>query len=172
MQPAHISFLFDDVGSNDLPIIGNMIPFFRGIELFFNYFRKPFCVLFFTIQYAAFQGEREFLYAGHGDHLRHYRCQVCLRDLVHIFSAFGSADHKCLLIKAIYRLIEKGHTIVIIEHNPEVILAADHEKDLGPEGGNEGGNIVATGTPEDIMNCADSHTGRCLKELVETATII
>ncbi len=77
-----------------------------------------------------------------------------------------------VLIKAIYRLIEKGHTIVIIEHNPEVILAADHVIDLGPEGGNEGGNIVATGTPEDIMNCADSHTGRCLKELVETATII
>ncbi|MBQ7191800.1 MAG: excinuclease ABC subunit UvrA [Paludibacteraceae bacterium] len=70
------------------------------------------------------------------------------------------------LLKAMNRLIEKGHTVVIIEHNPEVILAADHVIDLGKEGGPEGGNIVAQGTPEQIMDCEDSYTGRCLKELM------
>ena len=71
------------------------------------------------------------------------------------------------LLKALNRLISKGHTVIIIEHNPAVILAADHVIDLGPEGGKEGGNIVCTGTPEDIANCKESFTGKYLAKIIE-----
>lgn len=67
-----------------------------------------------------------------------------------------------VLLKAIHSLIEKGHTVIIIEHNPAVIMAADHVIDLGPEGGSEGGNIVFEGTPEGLMKCTRSHTGQSL----------
>jgi excinuclease ABC subunit A len=56
-----------------------------------------------------------------------------------------------------------GHTILIIEHNPEVIKTADWVIDLGPEGGDLGGNLVFEGTPEDLAKCEKSYTGRYLK---------
>ena len=62
-------------------------------------------------------------------------------------------------------LISRGHTVLVIEHNPSVILAADHIIDLGPEGGDIGGYIVAQGTPEEIMQCAESYTGKALREI-------
>lgn len=68
------------------------------------------------------------------------------------------------LLKAFNALIEKGHTVVIIEHNMDVVKCADHVIDLGPEGGKAGGNLVAAGTPEAIAACLDSYTGRYLKE--------
>jgi len=68
------------------------------------------------------------------------------------------------LLKAFDALIERGHTIVIIEHNLDVIKCADHIIDLGPEGGEKGGFVVCTGTPEEVANCADSYTGRFLRE--------
>lgn len=68
------------------------------------------------------------------------------------------------LLKAFDALIERGHTIVIIEHNMEVIKCADHIIDIGPEGGKQGGNVVFEGTPEQIIKCKESHTGRFLKE--------
>jgi len=67
------------------------------------------------------------------------------------------------LLKAFDALIERGHTIVIIEHNLEVIKCADHIIDLGPEGGEKGGYIVCTGTPEHVAGCDKSYTGRYLK---------
>ncbi len=73
-----------------------------------------------------------------------------------------------VLLKALNRLISKGHTVIIIEHNPAVILAADHVIDLGREGGKEGGNIVCTGTPEEIAQCKDSYTGKYLAHIIET----
>ena len=73
-----------------------------------------------------------------------------------------------ILLKAFNALISRGHTVLVIEHNPSVILAADHIIDLGPEGGNDGGSIVAEGTPEDIMECIDSYTGRALNELKDS----
>lgn len=69
-----------------------------------------------------------------------------------------------LLLKAFNRLIELGHTVLIIEHNMDVIKCADHIIDIGPEGGEAGGQIVATGTPEEIAANPDSYTGRYLKE--------
>ncbi|MBQ2189942.1 MAG: excinuclease ABC subunit UvrA [Paludibacteraceae bacterium] len=72
-----------------------------------------------------------------------------------------------VLLKALNRLISKGHTVIIIEHNPAVILAADHVIDLGPEGGKEGGNIVCAGTPEEIAQCKESYTGKYLAQIIK-----
>lgn len=68
------------------------------------------------------------------------------------------------LLKAFNALIEKGHTVVIIEHNMDVIKCADHVIDLGPEGGKAGGQLVVAGTPEMVAACPQSYTGRYLKE--------
>lgn len=68
------------------------------------------------------------------------------------------------LMDSFNRLIAQGHTVIIIEHNLDVVKCADHVIDIGPEGGELGGNIVAAGTPEDIMACDASYTGHFLKE--------
>ena len=67
------------------------------------------------------------------------------------------------LMDSFNALISRGHTIVIIEHNMEVIKCADHVIDIGPEGGDRGGQLVACGTPEEVAQCAESHTGQFLK---------
>ena len=72
-----------------------------------------------------------------------------------------------VLLSALNALISRGHTVLIIEHNPMVILAADHVIDLGKEGGDAGGHIVAEGTPEQIMQCPDSYTGQALREITK-----
>lgn len=71
-----------------------------------------------------------------------------------------------VLLIALNRLISKGHTVIIIEHNPAIILAADHVIDLGPEGGKDGGQIVCTGTPEQIAKCKESYTGKYLAQIL------
>ena len=71
-----------------------------------------------------------------------------------------------LLLKVLDRLKNQGNTIVVIEHNLDVIKTADWIIDLGPEGGSDGGNIVATGTPEDVAKVKDSFTGQFLKNLL------
>ena len=68
------------------------------------------------------------------------------------------------LLHSFNALIEKGHSIVVIEHNMDIIKCGDYIIDLGPDGGNRGGNIVATGTPEEIASCKNSVTGKYLKE--------
>jgi excinuclease ABC subunit A len=73
-----------------------------------------------------------------------------------------------LLLQVLDRLVDKGNTVIVIEHNPDVILAADHIIDLGPEGGDAGGEVVATGSPHDIMQCVESHTGAMLREMAGT----
>jgi excinuclease ABC subunit A len=71
------------------------------------------------------------------------------------------------LLKAFEALIARGHTILIIEHNMEVIKCADHVIDLGPDGGDKGGNLVIAGTPEQVVACKESLTGKYLKEKLE-----
>jgi excinuclease ABC subunit A len=71
------------------------------------------------------------------------------------------------LLKAFDALIARGHTILIIEHNMEVIKCADHVIDLGPDGGDKGGNLVVAGTPEEVAACKESLTGKYLKEKLE-----
>jgi excinuclease ABC subunit A len=68
------------------------------------------------------------------------------------------------LLESLNRLVDAGHTVFLIEHHLDVIKTADHVIDLGPEGGHAGGDVVATGTPEEVTECKASHTGRFLKE--------
>lgn len=70
-----------------------------------------------------------------------------------------------VLLKALNQLISRGHTVIVIEHNPSMILAADHVIDLGPEGGDEGGHIVFEGTPEGLAQCPESYTGQFIRKL-------
>ena len=71
------------------------------------------------------------------------------------------------LLEVLQRLVDSGNTVVVIEHNLDVIKCADHLIDLGPEGGDGGGTIVCTGTPEEVAACRSSFTGRYLKKLLE-----
>lgn len=71
------------------------------------------------------------------------------------------------LIEILDRLVEKGNTVVTIEHNMEIIKSADHLIDIGPEGGEGGGKIVAEGTPEDVAKSTHSHTGKYLKRVLK-----
>ncbi|HAL18060.1 MAG TPA: excinuclease ABC subunit UvrA [Spirochaetaceae bacterium] len=74
-----------------------------------------------------------------------------------------------VLIDVLQRLVDQNNTVVLIEHNLDVIKVADHIIDLGPEGGDAGGTVVATGAPEEICEAAQSHTGRFLKALLKTS---
>ena len=74
------------------------------------------------------------------------------------------------LLEVLNRLVEDGNTVVVIEHNLDVIKTADYIIDIGPEGGNGGGNIVATGTPEEITKVEESYTGQFLKRLLKRQT--
>ena len=73
------------------------------------------------------------------------------------------------LIEVLQRLVDAGNTMVVIEHNLDVIKTADYIIDLGPEGGSDGGEIVAAGTPEDVAQCDRSYTGRYLKKVLNEA---
>jgi excinuclease ABC subunit A len=75
------------------------------------------------------------------------------------------------LLEVLHRLVETGNTVVVIEHNLDVIKTADHVIDLGPGGGVNGGRIVVTGTPEDVAACPESFTGQYLKPLLERASV-
>jgi excinuclease ABC subunit A len=75
------------------------------------------------------------------------------------------ADVKKLL-EVLQILVDKGNTVVLIEHNLDVIKQADHIIDLGPEGGDRGGTIIAEGSPEDVVNNPESYTGSYLKEVL------
>ena len=70
------------------------------------------------------------------------------------------------LLEVLLRLRESGNTVVVIEHNLDVIKCADYIIDLGPEGGDAGGEVVAAGTPEEVARCATSHTGRFLRKIL------
>ncbi|MBT5829581.1 MAG: hypothetical protein HOH77_05230, partial [Candidatus Latescibacteria bacterium] len=70
------------------------------------------------------------------------------------------------LLGVLNRLVEAGNTVIVIEHNLDVVKTADWVIDLGPEGGEDGGLLVAEGTPEEIVLVGQSHTGRFLKEIL------
>jgi excinuclease ABC subunit A len=73
------------------------------------------------------------------------------------------------LLEVLHRLRDRGNTVVVIEHNLDVIKTADWVIDLGPEGGDGGGRLVVAGTPEEVAAHPDSHTGRCLREVLGEA---
>ena len=70
------------------------------------------------------------------------------------------------LVEVLQKFVEAGNTVVVIEHNLDVIKTADYIIDLGPEGGSGGGNVVVTGTPEEVAQCEASYTGRYLKRML------
>ncbi|WP_309091143.1 excinuclease ABC subunit UvrA [Domibacillus sp.] len=76
-------------------------------------------------------------------------------------------DDIARLLQVLQRLVDNGDTVLVIEHNLDVIKAADYLVDLGPEGGDKGGTIIASGTPEDIAATKESHTGHYLKKILE-----
>jgi excinuclease ABC subunit A len=73
------------------------------------------------------------------------------------------------LLASLNRLVDAGHTVLLIEHHMDVVKTADYVIDLGPEGGHAGGEVVVTGTPEDIVRCKASHTGRFLRPRLQRA---
>ncbi|MGR3433380.1 MAG: hypothetical protein ACU0CO_00610, partial [Shimia sp.] len=70
------------------------------------------------------------------------------------------------LLEVLHELVEQGNSVIVIEHNLDVVKTADWVIDVGPEGGDGGGTIVATGTPEQIAEVPESHTGRYLKPML------
>jgi excinuclease ABC subunit A len=76
------------------------------------------------------------------------------------------------LLEILHRLVESGNTVIVIEHNLDVIRSADHIIDLGPEGGDAGGEVVATGTPEEVARVEASYTGRFLRGLMPEAVAV
>ena len=76
------------------------------------------------------------------------------------------SDDIARLLQVLQRLVDAGNTVLVIEHNLDVIKTADHIIDLGPEGGEGGGTILATGTPEEIIDVKESYTGHYLKKIM------
>ena len=72
-----------------------------------------------------------------------------------------------MLLKVLQRLVDRNNTVIVIEHNLDVIKTVDWIIDLGPEGGDSGGNIVAIGTPEEVASIKNSYTGIFLKEILK-----
>src|SRR5262249_12912269 len=95
-------------------------------------------------------------------HLASTRKSGCLFLLIEPTAGLHPPDVANLL-ECFDRLLSAGHSLIVIEHDLDVIASADWVLDLGPEGGTGGGRIVAAGTPEDIAQVAESHTGRMLK---------
>ena len=70
------------------------------------------------------------------------------------------------LLEVLHELVDQGNSVIVIEHNLDVVKTADHIIDIGPEGGDGGGRVVATGTPEQVAEVAESHTGHYLKPML------
>jgi excinuclease ABC subunit A len=71
------------------------------------------------------------------------------------------------LVEVLNKLVDQGNSMVIIEHNLDVIKIADHIIDIGPEGGDKGGQVVVAGTPEEVAACEKSYTGHYLKDILK-----
>ena len=78
-----------------------------------------------------------------------------------------SEAERAKLLDVLQRLVDTGNSIIIIEHNLDVIKSADYIIDLGPEGGEQGGKVVATGTPEEVAKVKKSYTGQALKQVLK-----
>ena len=76
------------------------------------------------------------------------------------------------LLEVLHELVDQGNSVVVIEHNLDVIKTADHIIDIGPEGGDGGGRIVATGTPEEVAKVKESHTGQYLAPLLGLRPVV
>jgi excinuclease ABC subunit A len=79
-------------------------------------------------------------------------------------------DDVSRLLKVLMALVDKGNTVLVIEHNLDVVKCADHIIDMGPEGGDKGGVIIATGTPEEVSKIKNSYTGQYLAKVIKQAS--
>ena len=77
------------------------------------------------------------------------------------------ADDIRRLLQVLHQLVQAGNTVIVIEHNMDVIKTADYILDLGPEGGDDGGYVMGSGTPEEIVDIADSYTGQYLAKMLK-----
>jgi len=75
------------------------------------------------------------------------------------------------LLEVLHELVDQGNTVIVIEHNLDVVKTADHIIDIGPEGGDGGGQIVAVGTPEEVAEVKGSYTGHYLKDMLKTRKV-
>ena len=73
-----------------------------------------------------------------------------------------------LLVEVLHRLVDDGNTVIVIEHNLDVIAEADYIVDMGPEAGTEGGNVVAAGSPEEVARSNESRTAPFIRQILET----
>jgi len=76
------------------------------------------------------------------------------------------------LLEVLHELVDQGNSVIVIEHNLDVVKTADHIIDIGPEGGDGGGQVVANGTPEAVAKVPQSHTGRYLKQMLAAQTAL
>jgi excinuclease ABC subunit A len=76
-------------------------------------------------------------------------------------------DDVAKLLVVLHKLVDLGNSVVVIEHNMDVIKTADYILDIGPEGGFRGGKLVVCGSPQDVANCSDSFTGKYLKKYLK-----
>jgi excinuclease ABC subunit A len=76
------------------------------------------------------------------------------------------------LLEVLHELVDQGNSVIVIEHNLDVVKTADHIIDIGPEGGDGGGQVVAIGTPEAVAKVLQSHTGRYLKQMLAAQTAL
>ena len=101
-----------------------------------------------------------------------WRDSLRFGDLVELFFVDADVDTDVrLLLDVLHRLVDKGNTVIVIEHNLDVVKTADWVIDLGPEGGETGGYVVAAGTPEEVAAVEESHTGRFLAEIVGSGPV-
>ena len=110
------------------------------------------------------------------DHRLHHGCieqtllpePICAQQIAgHLLEVLAQPDAHggvAKLVGVLHRLVDEGHTVLVIEHNLDVAMSCDHLIDLGPEGGDEGGTVVASGTPEELCAVSESYTGNYLKK--------
>ena len=92
--------------------------------------------------------------------------QVAAYKKEHGLPVLDAAREREKLNEVLSRLVDAGNTLVVIEHNPDVIKTADYLIDMGPEGGDLGGHVVARGTPEQVALCPESYTGQCMRPIL------
>ena len=110
--------------------------------------------------------KKNILVTGAGKGIGLATTKKLLEDGNYVFAIIRDKKDNKKLINALKRLRDLGNTVIVVEHDIETMMSADHIIDLGPEGGNEGGEVIAKGTPEEIIKSKKSYTGRYLKSKI------
>jgi excinuclease ABC subunit A len=146
----------------------------EALDFFINYPQLRKSLLFLKevgLEYLRLGQSAKTLSGGESQRLKIARelSQVSQKSTLYILDEPTTGLHfreVVMLMRVLHRLIDAGSSVIVVEHNMDVISGADYIIDLGPEGGELGGNIVVTGTPEQVMNTAESLTGQYLKKYI------